>query len=134
MVDWWSLGVILYILLCGFPPFHDETNNLRRLYKKIKKGSFLYPSPYWDKVSDDAKDLVNKLLTVDPDKRASGNDVLNHIWLKNNTETDLGKAFNTQLKNTQLKKTLRRGVNTVLAILRMIDLMRNLQAEKYAQE
>jgi len=129
-VDWWSLGVILYILLCGFPPFHDEHNNLKRLYKKIKKGNFQFVSPYWDTISEEAKDLVSNLLNTDPKKRFGAKEVLAHRWLKNNIETSIGDAFNIQLRNHQLKATLRRGVNTVLAVCRMIDLLRAVQAEK----
>jgi len=131
-VDWWSLGVILYILLCGFPPFHDEHNNLKRLYKKIKKGQFQFVSPYWDAISDDAKDLVSKLLNTNPKQRYGAKEVLSHPWLKNNNQTSIGETFNVQLRNYQLKATLRRGVNTVLAVCRIIDLLRAVQAEKAA--
>jgi len=132
-VDWWSLGVILYILLCGFPPFHDEHNNLKRLYKKIKSGNYSFPSPYWDEVSEEAKDLVSKLLTVDPSKRAGAKEVLNHPWLQNNTTQNLSNGFSTQLRNYTLKNTLRRGVNTVLAVLRMIDLLMAFEEEQRAK-
>jgi calcium/calmodulin-dependent protein kinase I len=66
-VDIWSIGVITYILLCGYPPFHDDNHNA--LFKKIKKGKFQFDSPYWDNVSDDAKDLISQMLVVDPEKR-----------------------------------------------------------------
>ncbi|KAI9913004.1 hypothetical protein PsorP6_004908 [Peronosclerospora sorghi] len=68
-VDIWSVGVISYILLCGYPPFHD--NNHNALFKKIKAGKFQFDSPYWDHVSDDAKDLISQMLVVDPKKRLS---------------------------------------------------------------
>jgi len=126
-VDWWSLGVILYILLCGFPPFHDDHNNLKRLYKKIKQGKYTFTRPYWDGISGEAKDLVKKLLEVNPRKRAGAADVLSHPWLMNNTTTAIGKTQITQLKNHQLKATLRRGVNTVLAVLRLVELLQNTQ-------
>ena len=59
-VDMWSLGVIMFILLCGYPPFHDS--NQMRLFKKIRSGSFRFDSPYWDGVSSQAKDLIKHLL------------------------------------------------------------------------
>merc|ERR1711972_881632 len=55
--DMWSLGVIIYMLLCGFPPFFDAQGNQKRLYKLIKLGKYRFPSPYWDYVSENAKDL-----------------------------------------------------------------------------
>lgn len=66
-VDIWSVGVITYILLCGYPPFHDENHNA--LFKKIKRGKFQFDSPYWDHVSDDAKDLITKMLVTNPNDR-----------------------------------------------------------------
>ena len=66
-VDYWSIGVILYIILCGFPPFYEESN--QALFETIKSGSFEFPSPFWDGISDMAKDLVSNCLKVDPKER-----------------------------------------------------------------
>lgn len=66
-VDIWSIGVITYILLCGYPPFHDDNHNA--LFRKIKRGKYQFDSPYWDGVSDEAKDIINLMLIVDPDQR-----------------------------------------------------------------
>lgn len=65
--DIWSLGVIVYILLCGFPPFYAE--NDAQLFEKIKRGDYRFLQPYWDPVSDAAKDFIQHMLVVDPKKR-----------------------------------------------------------------
>lgn len=67
--DLWSLGVILYIMLCGYPPFYDEKNNTQKIFHLIRRGRFSLDPEWWSDVSEDAKDLVRALLTVDPARR-----------------------------------------------------------------
>ncbi|KAM4565270.1 calcium/calmodulin-dependent protein kinase type II delta 1 chain isoform 4-T4 [Fundulus diaphanus] len=78
-VDMWACGVILYILLVGYPPFWDEDQH--RLYQQIKAGAYDFPSPEWDTVTPEAKDLINKMLTINPAKRITAADALKHPWV-----------------------------------------------------
>ena len=81
--DVWSFGVIVYILLCGFPPFYADSDAL--LFEKIKKGEYEFLRPYWDPISEDAKDLIRKMLIVDPKKRITCAEAMQHKWLKAET-------------------------------------------------
>ncbi|XP_067142672.1 calcium/calmodulin-dependent protein kinase type II alpha chain-like isoform X3 [Centruroides vittatus] len=78
-VDIWACGVILYILLVGYPPFWDEDQH--RLYAQIKAGAYDYPSPEWDTVTPEAKNLINSMLTVNPAKRITATEALKHPWI-----------------------------------------------------
>ncbi|CAI7599135.1 unnamed protein product [Penicillium pancosmium] len=122
-VDVWSLGVVLYICLCGFPPFSDELytpQNPWTLAQQIKMGRFDYPSPYWDSVGDPALELIDRMLTVDVEKRISVDECLEHPWLTEkypsvNDSTDgltgaLGKLDFSKRK-VERERTLLSSVN-----------------------
>jgi len=81
-VDMWSIGVITYILLCGFPPFFDDGSNMAKLFDQILGGDFDYPEEYWEDVSDEAKDFIDNLLIVDPKCRFTAAQALEHPWLQ----------------------------------------------------
>jgi calcium/calmodulin-dependent protein kinase I len=116
-VDMWSLGVILYILLCGFPPFYHEST--AALYKQIKKGQYTFPDPYWSEISKEAKDLVTKLLTVDPKKRITPAGVLQHEWVAGGaTDKAFSKEHNQRFRLLQARRILRRGVRSIIAVNR----------------
>ncbi len=77
-VDMWALGCVLYTLLCGFPPFYDES--IQVLTEKVARGQYTFLSPWWDDISKPAQDLVSHLLTVDPERRYTIQQFLNHPW------------------------------------------------------
>jgi len=106
-VDYWSIGVITYILLCGFPPFYNE--KLQLLFEQIMRADYDFPEDYWSEISSDAKDFIRKLLVVDPKKRLVGKECLKHPWLA-------GHAPQTPLKNLGALKnyTLQRKENSVV--------------------
>jgi len=183
-VDIWSLGVIMYILLCGFPPFYSDNNAVvsrpgtcppapaphraarrslghhrpglgrggppgdlacrgapsvplqtcRRprpspplprpapppqLFDQIRRAEFDFPSPWWDGVSADAKDLICRMLVVDPAARYSAEDVMEHVWVKSQAAgaagTDLSGA-QASIRKLRLKERLRAGVKAIGAM------------------
>uniref|UniRef100_A0A8C2FWG3 Protein kinase domain-containing protein n=1 Tax=Cyprinus carpio TaxID=7962 RepID=A0A8C2FWG3_CYPCA len=97
-VDMWSVGVITYILLCGFEPFFDDRGD-QYMFKRILNCEYEFVSPWWDNVSLNAKDLVKKLVVQDPKKRLSTQQALQHPWVT-------GKAVNFTHMDTAQKKLL----------------------------
>jgi serine/threonine-protein kinase RCK2 len=89
-VDMWALGCVLYTLLCGFPPFYDES--IQVLTEKVARGQYTFLSPWWDDISKPAQDLVSHLLTVDPEKRFTINEFLAHPWIRNVNEPTYAAA------------------------------------------
>ncbi|XP_066527743.1 LOW QUALITY PROTEIN: calcium/calmodulin-dependent protein kinase type 1G-like [Hoplias malabaricus] len=82
-VDCWSIGVITYILLCGYPPFYEESESL--LFSMVKKAQYEFDSPFWDDISESAKDFVRNMLQKDPELRYSTEQALKHPWIMGKT-------------------------------------------------
>uniref|UniRef100_A0A8C7PB62 CaM kinase-like vesicle-associated protein n=1 Tax=Oncorhynchus mykiss TaxID=8022 RepID=A0A8C7PB62_ONCMY len=93
-VDCWAIGVIMYILLSGNPPFYDETededydNHDKNLFRKILSGDYEFDSPYWDDISDSAKSLVSCLMEVEQDQRLTAQEAINHEWISGNAASN----------------------------------------------
>uniref|UniRef100_A0A1I8IY04 Protein kinase domain-containing protein n=1 Tax=Macrostomum lignano TaxID=282301 RepID=A0A1I8IY04_9PLAT len=85
-VDCWAIGVIAYILLCGYPPFYDE--NDQELFAQIKEAKYEFDSPYWDEISESAKDFIRHLMERDPASRFTCQQALQHPWIASNTALD----------------------------------------------
>ncbi|KAF9427141.1 hypothetical protein BGZ94_005394 [Podila epigama] len=79
-VDMWAIGCVLYTLLCGFPPFFDES--IQALTEKVARGQYTFLEPWWNDISDSVKDLITHLLCVDPNERYTIDQFLNHPWIK----------------------------------------------------
>lgn len=87
-IDVWAAGIILYILLCGFPPFVSPDNQQEPLFDAILSGVFEFPEPYWDGIGEPVRDLINNMLQSDPELRFSSEDILDHYWLMNEEDFD----------------------------------------------
>lgn len=84
-VDIWSIGVITYILLCGFPPFYGNTD--QEIFEKILKAEYDFPSPDWDAISDDAKQFIKQILVLENNKRPTAQECLQHPWMLSNAQS-----------------------------------------------
>eukprot|EP00752_Nemacystus_decipiens_P004111 g3761.t1 len=115
-VDMWSIGVITYILLGGYPPFHDD--NQAKLYQKIKKGKVSFHPQYWSTVSDEAKDLIKKMLTLDKEKRITAEQALEHKWVKGDAKElekrDLGPNMD-KLRLFNARRKFKSAISSVIA-------------------
>lgn len=78
--DLWSIGVITYILLAGYPPFYGESD--QEIFASVRHGYFDFPSPEWDKISTEAKDFITQLLQKDPTARMSASESIRHRWFE----------------------------------------------------
>lgn len=116
-VDVWSCGVIFYILLCGYPPFHSS--NQARLFELIKTGTFEFDPTDWKDISEQAKDLIRKILVVDPAKRYTTSQILTHPWLLSEVSDAPLTSTLGQLKMFNARRKLRAGMNAVRSAVRV---------------
>jgi calcium/calmodulin-dependent protein kinase I len=103
-VDMWSVGVITYILLSGFPPFYNQ--NIPLLFESIMLCDFDYPPAYFDKISDDALSFIDSLLVSSPENRLTAEAAMKHKWLANPPPTPLNISA-TLRKSQGMRKKLR---------------------------
>ena len=128
-VDYWSIGIILYVMLCGFPPFYNENN--QALFKSIQDVDYEFPSPYWDDISEAAKDLVRKLLVKDPKQRLTAVQILEHPWIKNQdvASNTQNKSIPIQLKEYQAKRRFKMAGNVVIATNKFMKIVDHKKKE-----
>jgi len=108
-VDMWSCGVILYVLMCGFPPFYAEAD--ADLYALIQSGTYSFPSPYWDNISDIAKDLIQRLIVVEPSKRLTPVQFLLHPFITNYRSLSFNRGIRRELSSYLVtQKKLKKAV------------------------
>uniref|UniRef100_W5N6B1 calcium/calmodulin-dependent protein kinase n=1 Tax=Lepisosteus oculatus TaxID=7918 RepID=W5N6B1_LEPOC len=130
-VDMWACGVILYILLVGYPPFWDEDQH--RLYQQIKAGAYDFPSPEWDTVTPEAKDLINKMLTINPAKRITASEALKHPWIcQRSTVASMMHRQETVecLKKFNARRKLKGAILTTMLATRNFSAVKSLMNKK----
>ncbi|NWQ80471.1 KCC1G kinase, partial [Columbina picui] len=124
-VDCWSIGVITYILLCGYPPFYEETES--KLFEKIKEGYFEFESPFWDDISASAKDFISHLLEKNPSTRFTCEEALRHPWINGNTalHRDIYPSVSAQIQKNFAKSKWRQAFNAAAVVHHMRKLHMN---------
>ncbi|XP_056878716.1 calcium/calmodulin-dependent protein kinase type 1D [Takifugu flavidus] len=118
-VDCWSIGVIAYILLCGYPPFYDENDS--KLFEQILKADYEFDAPYWDDISDSAKDFIANLMEKDPAKRFTCEQALRHPWIAGDTALckNIHESVSRQIKKNFAKSKWRQAFNATAVVRHM---------------
>lgn len=127
-VDIWSMGVITYVLLAGYPPFYDEDQ--KKLFKKIKNGTYFFHQDYWANTSPDAIDLIKRMLCVDQKERATAEQLLSHPWITAGDDQlkskDLSNSIVT-MKKFNARRRLRAAAHAIILSNRMNSIMSGLR-------
>nr|XP_054595460.1 calcium/calmodulin-dependent protein kinase type 1D isoform X2 [Nothobranchius furzeri] len=118
-VDCWSIGVIAYILLCGYPPFYDENDS--KLFEQILKADYEFDAPYWDDISDSAKDFISCLMEKDPAKRFTCDQALRHPWIAGDTALckNIHESVSRQIRKNFAKSKWRQAFNATAVVRHM---------------
>uniref|UniRef100_A0AAR2LIV3 Protein kinase domain-containing protein n=1 Tax=Pygocentrus nattereri TaxID=42514 RepID=A0AAR2LIV3_PYGNA len=118
-VDCWSIGVIAYILLCGYPPFYDENDS--KLFEQILKADYEFDAPYWDDISDSAKDFIGSLMEKDPAKRFTCEQALRHPWIAGDTALckNIHESVSRQMRKNFAKSKWRQAFNATAVVRHM---------------
>lgn len=124
-VDVWSIGVISYILLCGYPPFYDENDS--ELFRQILKGYYEFDSPYWDDISESAKDFIRRLMCKQVSMRITCKQALTHQWICGNSalDRDIHASVSAQMKKNFAKSRWKQAYNATAVIRQMRKLCMN---------
>uniref|UniRef100_A0AAZ3Q9R0 Protein kinase domain-containing protein n=1 Tax=Oncorhynchus tshawytscha TaxID=74940 RepID=A0AAZ3Q9R0_ONCTS len=132
-VDCWSIGVIAYILLCGYPPFYDE--NDAKLFEQILKAEYEFDSPYWDDISDSAKDFIVHLMEKDPRIRYTCDQALQHPWIAGDTALDknIHESVSAQIRKNFAKSKWRQAFNATAVVRHMRRLQLGTSQEATSQ-
>lgn len=133
-VDIWSMGVICYVLLAGYPPFYDDDQ--KKLFKKIKEARYYFHEDYWSHVSPDAMDLIRHMLCLDQQQRWTARQLLNHPWITKGDD-ELAKNDITgslaELKRYNARRKLKAAAEAVIMANRIRKMTGGLSSAKFDQ-
>lgn len=121
--DVWSLGVIMFVLLCGYPPFYAKSR--QDLFRLVRAGNVVFDDAYWSKISPEAKDLIRKMLVVDVRDRYTAKQVLAHPWVT--SASSVAEIDSKALKLFNAKRKLRAAFKAVVAAGRIHDLVKQVK-------
>ncbi|XP_006877282.1 PREDICTED: calcium/calmodulin-dependent protein kinase type 1B [Chrysochloris asiatica] len=133
-VDVWALGVISYILLCGYPPFYDESDP--ELFSQILRASYEFDSPFWDDISDSAKDFIRHLLERDPQKRFTCQQALQHLWISGDAafDKDILGSVSEQIQKNFARTHWKRAFNATSFLRHIRKMGHNPEGEEVSEQ
>ncbi|XP_061627369.1 calcium/calmodulin-dependent protein kinase type 1D-like [Phyllopteryx taeniolatus] len=118
-VDCWSIGVITYILLCGYPPFYEDSET--RLFSKITEAQYEFDSPFWDDISTSAKDFISNMMQKNPLMRYTTEQALRHPWIIGKTaqSQDIYYSVSVQIQKNFARSKWKQAFNATVAVNHM---------------